>query len=70
MIALQEQAETLVIGHEEPVGSEAVLRLAAGSGCGAYACELVAAAQQLDAPLITADRALLQAFSAFTRPLL
>ncbi|MFZ4805461.1 MAG: type II toxin-antitoxin system VapC family toxin [Synechococcus lacustris] len=69
VIALQEQAETLVIGHEEPVQSEDVLKLAASSGCSAYDCEFVAAAQQLDAPLVTADRALLKAFPALTRPL-
>ena len=69
VIALQLQAETLVIGHEEPVQSEAVLRLAASSGCSAYDCEFVAAAQQLDAPLVTADRALLKAFPALTRSL-
>jgi predicted nucleic acid-binding protein len=69
VIALQEQAETLVIRHEEPVQSEAVLRLAASSGCSAYDCEFVAAAQQLDAPLVTADRALLKAFPALTRSL-
>ena len=69
VIALQEQAETLVISHEEPVQSEAVLRLAASSGCSAYDCEFVAAAQQLDAPLVTADRALLKAFPALTRTL-
>ena len=70
VIALQEQAETLVIGHEESVQSEAVLRLAASSGCSAYDCEFVAVAQQLDAPLVTADRALLKAFPALTRSLL
>lgn len=70
VIALQLQAETLVIGHEEPVESEAVLRLAASSGCSAYDCEFVAAAQQLDAPLVTADLALLKAFPALTRSLL
>ena len=70
VIAVQLQAETLVIGHEEPVQSEAVLRLAASSGCSAYDCEFVAAAQQLDAPLVTADRALLKAFPALTRSLL
>jgi predicted nucleic acid-binding protein len=70
VIALQEQAETLVIGHEEPVHSEAVLRLAASSGCSAYDCEFVVAAQQLDAPIVTADRALLKAFPALTRSLL
>ena len=69
VIALQEQAETLVIGHEESVQSEVVLRLAASSGCSAYDCEFVAAAQQLDAPLVTADRDLLKAFPALTRSL-
>ena len=70
VIALQEQAETLVIGHEELVQSEAVLQLAASSGCSAYDCEFVVADQQLDAPLVTADRALLKAFPALTRSLL
>jgi predicted nucleic acid-binding protein len=69
VIALQLQAETLVIGHEEPVQSEAVLQLAASSGCSAYDCEFVVAAQQLDAPLVTADCALLKAFPALTRSL-
>ena len=69
VIALQEQAETLVIGHEELVQSEAVLQLAASSGCSAYDCEFVVADQQLDAPLVTADRALLKAFPALTRSL-
>ena len=70
VIALQLQAETLVISHEEPVQSEAVLQLAASSGCSAYDCEFVAAAQQLDAPLVTADRDLLKAFQPLTRSLL
>jgi len=69
VIALQLQAETLVISHEEPVQFEAVLQLAASSGCSAYDCEFVAAAQQLDAPLVTADRDLLKAFPALTRSL-
>jgi predicted nucleic acid-binding protein len=69
VIALLEQAETLVIGHEEPVQFEAVLQLAASSGCSASDCEFVAAAQQLDASLVTADRALLKAFPALTRSL-
>jgi len=61
-IALQHHAELLVITHEEPVHSETVLRLAASSGCSAYDCEFVAAAQQLGVLLITADQALLTAF--------
>jgi len=61
-IALQHHAEILVITHEEPVHSETVLRLAASSGCSAYDCEFVAAAQQLGVRLITGDQALLTAF--------
>jgi hypothetical protein len=47
VIALQEQAKTLVIGHLEPVQFEAVSQLAASSGCSAYNCAFVAVAQQL-----------------------
>jgi len=68
-IALQHNAETLVITHEEPVNSETVLRLAASSGCSAYDCEFVAAAQQLGVALITADQALLTAFPAVAQVL-
>lgn len=43
-------------------GSDLVFRLAMGSGCTAYDCEFVAVAEQLDAPLVTEDQALLKAF--------
>lgn len=69
VLALQQQAEDLVIRHEESVASDAVLRLAARSGCSAYDCEFVAAAQQLNVPLITADRALRNAFPDLAHPL-
>jgi predicted nucleic acid-binding protein len=69
VLALPQQAEDLVIRHEEPVHSDAVLRLAASSGCSAYDCEFVAAAQQLAVPLITADLALRKAFPALAHPL-
>lgn len=69
VLALQLQAEDLVIGHEEPVVSDLVLRLAAASGCSAYDCEFVAAAEQLGVPLITADRELLKAFPERCSPL-
>jgi predicted nucleic acid-binding protein len=62
VLALQQQAEDLVICHKEVVRSDAVLQLAAASGCSACDCEFVAAAQQLGVPLMTADRALLRAF--------
>lgn len=69
-LALQQQAEHLVIRHEEPVSSQAVLQLVASSRCSAYDCEFVTAAQQLRVPLVTADRAVLSAFPDVARPLL
>lgn len=44
------------------VGDDHVLRLAVDSGCSTYDCEFVAMAQQMDAPLLTYDRKLLNAF--------
>lgn len=58
-----------MIVHEEIVPSKRVLQLAASSRCFAHYCELVAVAQPLGVPLITADRALMVAFSAVARPL-
>lgn len=68
-LALQRCAEELVIRREEPVDSEAVLRLAAGSGCGIERCEVVVTARQLGVPLVSNDRALLAAFPELVRPL-
>jgi predicted nucleic acid-binding protein len=68
-LALQQQAEHLVIRHEEPVSSQAVLQLVASSRCSAYDCEFVAAALQLRVPLVTADRAVLAAFPDVARSL-
>jgi predicted nucleic acid-binding protein len=68
-LALQQQAELLVIRHEEPVSSQDVLQLVASSRCSAYDCEFVAAALQLRVPLVTADRAVLSAFPDVARPL-
>jgi predicted nucleic acid-binding protein len=69
-LALQQQAEHLVIRHEEPVSSQAVLQLVASSRCSSYDCEFVAAAQQLRVPLVTSDRAVLSAFPDVALPLL
>ena len=55
---MQQQAERLVIRHEEPVSSEALLQLVAASRFSAVDCECVAAAQQLRVPLVTADEQL------------
>ncbi|MGH8428028.1 MAG: type II toxin-antitoxin system VapC family toxin [Gammaproteobacteria bacterium] len=49
--------------------SELVFQLALDSGCTAYDCEFMAVAEQLHAPLVTADRALLKAFPRRTRTL-
>lgn len=68
-LALMQQADDLVIRQDEPISSDTVLRLAAASGCSAYDCEFVAAAQQLGVPLITADRALLRVFPEVARSL-
>ncbi len=68
-LAIQREAEALLAPGEADVDSEAVLRLAAASGCTAYDCEFVALAQALSVPLITMDRALLKAFPEVTRAL-
>jgi predicted nucleic acid-binding protein len=59
---VMEGATTLMAGGEYAVPSPAVLRLAAGSTCSAYDCEFVALAQELDVPLVTADRQVLTDF--------
>ena len=62
-------AEALLAPGEADVDSEAVLRLAAQSGCTAYDCEFVALAQKLAVTLITMDRALLRAFPEMAQAL-
>lgn len=61
-VALMQEAEAILSAHEEPVSTELVLELVSTSQCSAYDCEFVAAAQQLDVPLVTEDRAILAAF--------
>ena len=72
-LAMSEEAERWLTGHEYSVLSAHVLTLAARSGCSAYDCEFVALAQDLEVPLVTSDRQILKAFptmavspSAFT----
>ena len=48
-------------GREHLVPMREVLRLAAVSSCSAHDCEFVALADQLDVPLVTADRAIVRA---------
>ena len=69
-LAVQERAENLLRGKEYQVTSAMVLTLAKQSGCSAYDCEFVALARDLDAPLVTADKALLKAFPDQAQPLI
>ena len=61
LVSLQ-MAEEAVAGREYAVDSRSVLELAARSKCTAYDCEYVALAQDLDVPLVTADKQILRAF--------
>ena len=65
-IQITHEAERAMMGREYSVVSHHVLQLAARSGCSAYDCEFVALAQDLDVPLVTADRALHRAVPAET----
>lgn len=72
-LAIIDEAERWLTGHEYSVVSRQVLELAHRSGCSAYDCEFVALAQDLEVPLVTNDRQILKAFptiavspSAFT----
>jgi predicted nucleic acid-binding protein len=72
-LAVIDEAERWLTGHEYSVVSRQVLELAHRSGCSAYDCEFVALAQDLEVPLVTNDRQILKAFptiavspSAFT----
>jgi predicted nucleic acid-binding protein len=58
------EAERSMAGREYTVVSAHVLQLAERSGCSAYDCEFVAFAEDLGAPLVTIDRAVLRAFPA------
>jgi len=68
-VALMWEAEETLSAHEEMVASDRVLQLVSNSNCSSYDCEFVAAAQQLDVPLITEDRAILKAFPTIAKPL-
>lgn len=57
-----ELAENLLGAHEHTLGGERVLELVAASPCSAYDCEYVALAEELQVPLVTADRQVLRHF--------
>lgn len=68
-LALQREAEELLVDGEFEVDSLAVLELVRDSDCSAYDCEFVALAAQLQTPLVTMDRKLLRAFPQIAVPL-
>jgi predicted nucleic acid-binding protein len=61
-LRVQGEAEDLMSGGEYDVDSDAVLRLAEGSGCSAYDCEYVTLAKKLGIRLVTRDTQVLRAF--------
>ncbi len=63
-LSIADRTEAEMASREFAVLTSLVLELAAQSTCSAYDCEFVALAQQLDIPLVTADRRLRDAFPA------
>lgn len=61
-LAMSKRAADLMAGREFSVPTEAVLVLAAESGCAAYDCEWIALARALAVPLVTADVRVREAF--------
>lgn len=59
-VVRMEMAEALV--KSTHVRSARVLELASASGCTAYDCEFVSAAERLHVPLVTTDKEVLAAF--------
>ena len=62
--AIMQQAESLLQGREYEVASQRVLDAVLSSRCSAYDCEFVVLAQDLQCPLVTADRRVLMNFPA------
>jgi predicted nucleic acid-binding protein len=61
-LAYMEEAEVLLEGQEYEVPSPAIFQLALDSGCSAYDCEFVQLAKELEIPLVTSDRRILESF--------
>jgi predicted nucleic acid-binding protein len=66
---IMEEATLLMQGCEYETTSPQVLRLVAESVCSAYDCEFIALARDLNVPLITLDKQLLNQFPNDTIPL-
>lgn len=63
-VAYATEAETVFERAPFSPASTRILELSLNSGCTAYDCEFVALAEMLNAPLVTADHQVLQAFPA------
>jgi len=61
-VQIFQTAESLLQGREYEVNSTQVLKLSKDSGCSAYDCEFVNLAQDLNEPLVTMDKKLLDNF--------
>ncbi|UCF90289.1 MAG: type II toxin-antitoxin system VapC family toxin [Desulfobacterales bacterium] len=59
---IMDGALNLLRGREYEVSSYEVLRLTSESKCSAYDCEFIAAANDLNVPLVTVDKQLLREF--------
>ena len=59
---IMEEAITLMQGREYEIASLQVLSLVASSTCSAYDCEFVALAQDLNVPIVTVDKQILEQF--------
>jgi len=62
--AIMQQAESFLQGREYEVSSRRVLDIVMSSHCSAYDCEFIVLAQDLQCPLVTADRQILLKFPA------
>ena len=61
-IQLFETAASLLHENEYEINSAQVLKLSQESGCSAYDCEFINLAQDLNVPLVTMDKKILQCF--------
>ena len=62
VMAIQDEAESMMNDREFSLPSIAVMNLIASSTCSAYDCEFVALAKQLSVKLVTQDKKLLREF--------
>ena len=67
ILLIIQQAEKLLADHEYEVSSAHIMQLVKSSQCSAYDCELVALAQYLCIPLITADKKILREFPELSK---